>query len=1762
MTVRAARNVVEGVLNNSGIIDATSATSIGGVIVLGAGDGSAMIGGTVDASGRDGGNVEISSESRVYLTGSISADGSNEGGDVAISGYNILSAGAISADGDSGSGGEIALSAQNRLIATTKSELSADGASGGDIALEGQDSGIFSSGETSATGTAGGGGTISIQGPDLVLVDASMEASGATGGGTIEIGYSGDPRTPDISAETVRASPTTELRADARQSGDGGSVALWSNEETSFYGSLSATGGAISGDGGFLETSSYGEVVFGGAADASAANGAAGLFLLDPKNIIVDDLTGIFAQYELIDPNPDAGNLFGDDGGLLSTGNLVVASPFDDFGAVDAGAVYLFNLETGALISSLTGSSPNDNIGSSDFEDSFTILGNGNYVVSSIFWDNGPETDAGAVTFGSGITGVTGVVSAANSLVGTTANDFVGGNGVELLDNGNYVVNSPFWSSAAAADVGAVTFGDRSTGVVGAVGAGNSLVGSTAFDSVGSDGIYDLANGNYVVSSSGWDNVGRASVDAGAVTFASGTTGISGAVSDTNSLVGETAGDAVGQQGVTALPLANGNYVVRSPDWTNPAFGAAQAGAVTLGDGTTGISGAVSAINSLVGTSAQDRVGNEEITVLTNGNYVTGTTFWDDGSTVNVGAVTFGSGTTGVSGNVTDTNSLVGLTLNDNVGSSGVFALTNGNYVVSSSSWGDGATALLGAVTFGDGTTGVSGPISTVNSLKGTTFGDRVGNGVVALDNGNYVVSSPFWINGGAVSAGAVTFGDGASGTIGDVDTFNSLVGTTAGDAVGIGGITALKNGNYVVASPTWDSALQDVGAVTFGSGMNGIFGAVSIVNSLIGSTAFDSVGLNGITALANGNYVVSSVNWDGVAAANAGAATFGDGLIGISGAVSAANSLVGAGGSFVGSNGVTALSNGNYLVNSPSWDIGPLEGLGAVTFGNGTTGISGLVSAANSLVGSSPGDSVGNGDIVELTNGNYVVGSENWNNGAIMFAGAATLGDGNGGISGEISALNSLVGTSNFDSNNAEIFALADGNYVVSLPNWDSPANVDAGAVTFGDGNSNDGVIGTIDTANSITGVSAGENLEFGLEGDHEILAVPINSGRLVVGLTDPNELSFSRAQSQTMTIRTAFLTNTLNSGTDVALAANNDLTLSSNLIVNNPAGDGGNLSFAAGRSVLLNASITTDNGDLTIIANESLANGVIDSERDPGPANIIMAGGTSIDAGFGAVLLTLEDGFGKTNTTGGDISLQAITAGTIKVENLSSGSDVILNNQLVATDDGGVDLIVATLNGNFINNFGSTALSSPGARWLVYSRDPALDDRGGLVFDFKEYDKAYAEAPTPGDGNGFLYSIAPILGAELIGDVIKTYDGTATATLAAANYFVLGAIDGDTVVLNNPTNGFYETPDVGTSKGVAVAGVAIASASNGGATVFGYGFSDAPFILGNIGTINPATLTLIYTADAATRTYGAANPEFTGTVTGFAGTDTQANATTGTLVFTSPATPTSNVGTYAINGSGLSSINYNFVQALSNATALTINPATLIYTADAATRAVGVANPIFSGIVTGFVNGETQGAATTGVLLFSSPANAASVAGAYAINGSGLIANNVNYIFVQANSNVGALIIVAGQTPAQPVLPTQIQNIFTPTVVTSTIITELATAEPEPGEEEDGEQAVADNGQAPGAIPGGDDNAPPANVAALTDNAVFTDDPNDVQDPTANWIATSLDAAFNPQDAQPQILIPGLLQAEPDLADAAPDGGAPGPGDNSNWGNGWFWQ
>ncbi|HEY1014862.1 MAG TPA: hypothetical protein VGE07_19280, partial [Herpetosiphonaceae bacterium] len=716
-------------------------------------------------------------------------------------------------------------------------------------------------------------------------------------------------------------------------------------------------------------------------------------------------------QFDLT--GPAGSGTFGRDVAVLPNGNVVVTDPSYDLpnGTANVGAARLYDGATGALISELTGSQAGDQVG----YHGVTILRNGNFLVRSAYWDNGALSDAGAVTWADGEQGVSGAVSAANSLVGSGALQFVGNDNqtVYALANGNYVVQVPTWSAPGANRAGAVAWGDGTRGVTGAVSVTNSLVGSRTGDQVGggSYGLRPLPNGNYVVSSPGWSNGGLA--NAGAVTWGDGTRGITGTVSAANSLVGASAQDQVGSDQL--MTLSNGNYLVPVPHWHTP--GGAAAGALTWADASRPITGVVSIANSLVGTRPGDLGDWTDVARLANGNYALTSPFWDNGAIVNAGAVTWGDGTRGVTGAVSVTNSLVGTKANDFVGSIEVTPLANGNYVVSSPQWDNGAIVDAGAVTWADGSRGLAGAVSAANSLVGAKPGDFVGQtsggidtrGQVALANGNYVVRSPLWDNGSIVNAGAVTWGDGTRGVTGTVSVANSLVGGSAQDQVGYDWIIPVGAGNYAVASPLVDTGpITDTGAVTWGDGARGATGLVSAANSLVGTRTADHVGQR-LTALANGNYAIISREWDNGAIADAGAVTWAGGDQPLAGGLSPANSLVGAKPGDFASALVDALPSGHYLVMTPRWDNGSIIDAGAATWGDGTRGVAGTISQATSLVGSNNNDRVA---------ANYVPRGQThallstvWDNGSIVDAGAVTFVDPAARPAGQIDARFSAVG-------------------------------------------------------------------------------------------------------------------------------------------------------------------------------------------------------------------------------------------------------------------------------------------------------------------------------------------------------------------------------------------------------------------------------------------------------------------------------------------------------------------------------------------------------------------------------------------------------------------------------------------------------------------------------------------------------------------------------------------------------------------------------
>ena len=1368
ISIKVDQSAYNARITNNGVIEAD-----GGTVIISASAANELLGSVVNNSGKIRASSITERDGKIIIEGgAIINTGTINSSLINASANNIVDSGAWNADGID-RGGTISIKTAGSIEQTATSLMTADGGSGGSIRIQAGEN-LYLSGTISASGSSKQGGLIAITAPQTLLAGTRVTADGQKGGGSILIGGGWQGNDASLAnATTTVITKSSTLNANALYYGNGGTVVVWSEQSTAFAGDLEAKGGTKSGNGGKVEVSGHENLAMSGRITMASRYGENGLLLIDPRNITIDTntTTSLFSLITLPDTNPAEGNQHGSGNIVeLLNGNIIVASPLDDFVATDAGAVRLYKPD-GTLLSMLSGSSAND-------------------------------------------------------LVGEKVNALAG--------NNNAVTITRKWSNASVASVGAVTWID-------------------------------------------------------------GTTGVSGSVSETNSLIGSALNDGAL---ATLTTLTNGNYVASSPSWDNGAV--VDAGAVTWGNGLGGTVGTISASNSLVGSKSNDKVG-ATVTAMTNGNYVVNSPTWDNGTTIDTGAVTWGNGVTGIVGLVSAENSLVGSSANDGL-SSTVIALTNGNYIAGFPNWDNGVVANAGAVTWGDGTTGTVGTIGTSNSLVGSSANDGISYTIAALTNGNYVVGSPHWDNGNAIDVGAVTWVNGAGGTIGVISETNSLIGSATNDG-SVYNIVALSNGNFVVGAPNWDNgAATEAGAVTWGNGVGGTVGTISIANSLVGSTKNDFIGsdnssANRITALTNGNYVISSSGWDKGSAVNAGAVTWGNGLGGTVGEISAANSLVGSKTGDQAGAITIALPNGDYVTGSSTMDNGSLSNAGSVTLGSGHSGLVGAVSTANSRMGSSKEDQLSSGGITPLTvgsmNGSFVVSSMNWSN------------------------------------NTGKVEILTPQAVQESLLQEDYTSNPE--------------------TDNTFT----------------------------------PNQI-----------------TTLLNAGDTVILKANNNLTVNSAIVTENTAGNGGNLELYAGKSILINASITTDSGNLTLVSNDTQANGVADAWRSAGNAVITMAAGTSINSGTGNVTIELRDGAGRTNRESGDIMLRTISAGSISAVNYgtTAGSGITLaSGTLAASATSGNSIVLA---GKDFNNSAAVLLSTAGtARWLVYSANPASTIKGSLTSDFRHYNATYTnDAPitVSESGNGFIYTSVPgQLSVNMTLSSGKNYSYYGDQPDATYSYTLTGFSDNE----DNAEN-------IGLTGAMMVSGLPSTTSNTGNYTIsYASGLSSSSgftFAAGNGLPYTVKPLPIDISADDQDKTYDENDPPLTWD------TETQSNGR-GLIdgdIFSGALArePGEKVGSYAITLNTLNNSNYiiNFTGAN-----LTINPRPITLSARNASAIYGEVDPALEVAITdGSLGSKTVSDAlsdVTGILSRQPGSNV----GSYDINlGSGSKAGNYSITFVSDNN------------------------------------------------------------------------------------------------------------------------------------------------------------
>ncbi len=145
------------------------------------------------------------------------------------------------------------------------------------------------------------------------------------------------------------------------------------------------------------------------------------------------------------------------------------------------------------------------------------------------------------------------------------------------------------------------------------------------------------------------------------------------------------------------------------------------------------------------------------------------------------------------------------------------------------------------------------------------------------------------------------------------------------------------------------------------------------------------------------------------------------------------------------------------------------------------------------------------------------------------------------------------------------------------------------------------------------------------------------------------------------------------------ITLQAENDITFASPLVTT-ASGNNEALIAQAGRSIFVNADITSNN-DITLTANDSTLTAAQAAFRGPGPAELTMAAGTTINAGAGIIRLLMDQG-ANAGAASGNVTLANLTAAHVSVAHRGPTAN---GSILRAANSGGVvPVITVGNNGN----------------------------------------------------------------------------------------------------------------------------------------------------------------------------------------------------------------------------------------------------------------------------------------------------------------------------------------------------------------------------------------------------------------------------------------------------------------------------------------------
>lgn len=198
----------------------------------------------------------------------------------------------------------------------------------------------------------------------------------------------------------------------------------------------------------------------------------------------------------------------------------------------------------------------------------------------------------------------------------------------------------------------------------------------------------------------------------------------------------------------------------------------------------------------------------------------------------------------------------------------------------------------------------------------------------------------------------------------------------------------------------------------------------------------------------------------------------------------------------------------------------------------------------------------------------------------------------------------------------------------------------------------------------------------------DPKIITVVIGGGAYTDNL-------YEDAPATTVTISPGNLSG---AGADIILGGNTSVTVTNAINLTNHA-----IRMEAGQSVLINAGVTTNNGNITLIANDSDCETADRNQVAPTAGEIVAT--APLDAGTGAISATVKEDWtaGLVTGTSGSITLNALTGSTLQA---STPHDITLagvaNLSSSVTLNAGRDLFFSeALTGGSLNATASGTLS-----------------------------------------------------------------------------------------------------------------------------------------------------------------------------------------------------------------------------------------------------------------------------------------------------------------------------------------------------------------------------------------------------------------------------------------------------------------------------------